>query len=265
MSEPIINLSSWLATPPGQALLRWEQTQLDAAVADVFGYHALQLGLPQINALQANRMPHQWRADHETAGHVQGQCHLNCDFEALPFPEASLDLVAMPHALELSVDPHASLRETARVLVPEGRVVITGFNPNSLWGWRQRRAHLTRRVGFGSLYLPEAGEFLGYWRLRDWLRLLGFEVESSNFGLWHPAARSEAWLARTEWMNRLGEKYWPILGAAYCVVAVKRVRGMRLLGPAWKRTPQRVGAPVPVAPRATQSSQNTQTLADTIK
>ena len=52
--------SDWFRTPPGQALLRWEQAQFDAAVADVFGYHALQLGLPEIDALAANRMPHRW-------------------------------------------------------------------------------------------------------------------------------------------------------------------------------------------------------------
>jgi len=54
--------SDWFRTPPGQALLRWEQAHFDAAVADVFGYHALQLGLPEIDALAANRMPHRWLA-----------------------------------------------------------------------------------------------------------------------------------------------------------------------------------------------------------
>jgi SAM-dependent methyltransferase len=246
MSEVIINLQDWLQTPPGQALLKWEQTQLDIAVADVFGYHALQLGTPQIAALQANRMPHQWIADQAGSEKVQ----LLTDFEALPFPEASLDLVVMPHSLELSRDPHASLREAARVLVPEGRLVICGFNPTSLWGWKQKREHFYRRFGMGSLYLPEAGEFLGYWRLRDWLRLLSFEVESSNFGMWQPAVRSEAWLSRLSWMNSFGSRYLPILGAAYCVVAVKRVRGMRMLSPAWKHNPKLAASPVSVAPRA---------------
>jgi SAM-dependent methyltransferase len=246
MSEEIINLRDWLQSPPGLALLRWEQAQLDTAVADVFGYHALQLGTPQIAALQNNRMPHQWTADHNSLEKV----HLMMDLEALPFPEASLDLVVMPHSLELSRDPHASLREAARVLVPEGRLVICGFNPASLWGWKQQREHFYRRFGMGSLYMPEAGEFLGYWRLRDWLRLLSFEVESSNFGLWQPAVRSEAWLSRMNWMNTLGEKYWPIFGAAYCVVAVKRVRGMRMLSPVWKRNPKLAAKPVSVAPRA---------------
>lgn len=240
----------WLETPPGQTLLRWEQEQLDTAVADVFGYHALQLGMPQMNALQANRMPHRWQADRTINSDISPPLQLQCDFEALPFREGSLDLVVMPHALEHSLDAHASLREAARVLVPEGRVVICGFNPTSLWGWRQRRERFYQGFGLGDLYLPDSGEFLGYWRLRDWLRLLGFEVESSNFGLWQPAVRSEAWLARMEWMNALGSRYWPILGAAYCVVAVKRVQGMRLISPSWKKVPQRVGAPVSVAPRA---------------
>jgi SAM-dependent methyltransferase len=250
MNEPIINLQEWLGTPPGQTLLRWEQQQLDAVVADVFGYHALQLGMPQMAALQANRMPHQWRADREPHACVQ----LHCDFEALPFPEASLDLLVMPHSLEFSLDPHASLREAERVLVPEGKLVICGFNPASFWGWKQRRSHFYRRFGFGQLYLPEAGEFIGYWRLRDWLRLLSFEVESSNFGIWQPAARSDAWLVRFDWMNRLGARYWPVLGAAYCVVAVKRVRGMRTLSPVWKRQPKLASSPVSIAPRVGQIS-----------
>lgn len=258
MSDPIINLQQWLETAPGQALLRWEQAQIDAAVADVFGYHALQLGVSQINALQANRMPHQWQADRDLSQAVQ----FHCDFEALPFSEASIDLVVMPHALEHSLDPHASLREAARVLVPEGRVVICGFNPTSLWGWKQRRERFYQRFGMGQLYLPESGEFLGYWRLRDWLKLLGFEVESSNFGLWQPAVRSESWLSRMEWMNALGARYWPILGAAYCLVAVKRVQGMRMISPAWKRNPKLAASPVSVAPRAAspnaQSSQRSE-------
>lgn len=229
---------------------------MDAAVADVFGYHALQLGMPQMKALQANRMPHQWQADREFASPVQ----FHCDFEALPFREASLDLVVMPHALEHSLDPHASLREAARVLVPDGRVVICGFNPTSLWGWKQRRERFYERFGVGQLYLPDSGEFLGYWRLRDWLKLLGFEVESSNFGLWQPAVRSEAWLSRMDWMNHLGQRYWPILGAAYCVVAVKRVQGMRLISPSWKRVPQRAGAPASVAPRASNAPQTSQRI-----
>jgi hypothetical protein len=113
----------------------------------------------------------------------------------------------------------------------------------------QRRARLYRRLGFGELYLPESGEFIGYWRMRDWLRLLGFEVESGGFGCWRPAMRTEAWLGRWHWMDRLGERSWPIFGAVYFIVAAKRVHGMRLLEPSWKSAPQLAPAPMPVTRR----------------
>ena len=58
--QSIIELGSWLNTAPGQYLLAWEQDRLDQAVTDAFGFHALQLGLPEVDGLRANRMPHRW-------------------------------------------------------------------------------------------------------------------------------------------------------------------------------------------------------------
>ena len=249
--ESIIEMGAWLRTAPGRYLLAWEQDRLDHAVTDAFGFHALQLGLPELDGLRANRMPHRWVASDSLRGArdagdaaaaadsmittlpAHEPVSLHCDFDALPFPDASIDLVVLPHALELARDPHQTLREVERVLVPEGRVVIVGFNPASLWGLRQRAGHLRRGLGFGreqSLYLPRAGDFIGYWRLRDWLRLLGFEVEAGRFGCWRPPLSSEQWLQRFAWMDRVGDRWWPVLGAVYFLVAVKRVRGMRLVG-----------------------------------
>jgi len=244
----------------------------------VFGFHALQLGLPQLDALQANRMPHRWLAV-ESAGdgevpesaaagepgvaiersvegaaarvHVVPAPTLRCHFDALPFAAATLDLVILPHALELARDPHLALREVERVLVPEGRAIIVGFNPASLWGVRQRLGRLRRRLAPRSsseLFLPHAGEFVGYRRLRDWLRLLSFEVEAGRFGCYVPPVRSSRWLARFAWMERAGEHWWPVFGALYYIVAVKRVRGMRLVGLIRNDARGKVhAAPAPVA------------------
>ena len=247
MQPEIISLEAWWSTPQGQRLLAWEQSRFDEAVVDLFGFNALQLGVPECDALQANRMPHRWLSlTHTEAGgqaaHEQEggrACVLVTDPAALPFPDNSLDLLVLPHTLELSADPHTALREVERVLRPDGRVVLSGFNPVSLWGMRQIRAHLCGRLGLtwggGSrLYLPRAGEFIGHWRMRDWLRLMSFEVESARFGVYLPAVRTERWLQRFAWLDRLGARWWPILGAVYFLVAVKRVHGTRLLGPAWK-------------------------------
>jgi SAM-dependent methyltransferase len=239
-------LAAWLDTPPGQYLLAWEQANLDRVVADLFGFQALQLGLPQLDALRGNRMPHRWLASDEAV--VPRAAALQCDTDALPFPERSLDLVVLPHTLELGRDPHLTLAEVERVLVPEGRVVIMGFNPASLWGLRQRFGRLRQRVGGrGPLFLPRPGDFIAYWRLRDWLRLLSFEVEGGRFGGYRPPLRSERWLSRFAWMDRTGDRWWPVLGAVYMLVAVKRVRGMRLVGLARNERSKVPAAPAVVA------------------
>ncbi len=242
-------MQPWFESPPGAYLLGWEQAAFDEAVADLFGYHAIQVGLPAVDALRANRMPHRWLGLEPGADPRGRTPDVLLDTHTLPFDAASLDLVALPHTLELSVDPHATLREVERVLVPEGRVVVCGLNPASLWGLRQRRARLWQRAGVGELFLPESGEFIGYRRLRDWLRLLNFEVEVGRFGCWRPSFTTQKWLDRFDWMDPLGERWWPILGAAYFIVAVKRVRGVKLMGAAWKQRTRIAAAPVPLANR----------------
>lgn len=258
-SPAIIGLAEWLRTPAGRYLLDWEQQHLDRAVVDIFGFHALQLGLPELDALRANRMPHRWLSNDLLPAEA-GSLHtvttpnaavaLHCDFDALPFDAQSLDLVVLPHALELARDPHLTLREVERVLRPEGRVVIVGFNPTSLWGLRQRLGRMHRGVGLGRgkhLFLPSQGEFIGYRRLRDWLRLLSFEVEAGRFGCYRPPVRTDHWLARYDWMEAFGERWWPVFGAVYSLTAVKRVRGMRLVGLVRKERVNAKAAPAVVA------------------
>jgi len=264
-------LAAWLASEAGRYLLAWEQERCDEAVADCFGYHALQLGLPQIDALRANRIPKRWLAQPERSSALERHADqgasaaplqpgggrelaLVTHAAALPFSENTLDLIVLPHTLEFSADPHAVLREVQRVLLPEGRLVVCGLNPWSLWGLRQQRARLLARLGlqrprWARPFLPEAGEFIAHRRLRDWLQLLGLEVESCRMGCYRPALQSELWLQRWSWMERAGARYWPFFGNAYCMVAVKRVRGLRLLGPAWKPKPA-AAAPVAVACQA---------------
>jgi SAM-dependent methyltransferase len=263
-------LVRWLATAPGRYLLAWEQERMDQTVADVFGFHALQLGLPELDTLRANRMPDRWCASDqrppaepmpeaaEPAPIAPAAVRLLCDFDALPFPNQSLDLIVLPHTLELSRDPHVTLREVERVLRPEGRIVILGFNPASLWGLRQRAGRLRQRLGGTSrLFLPQSGEFIGYRRVRDWLRLLSFEVEGGRFGCYRPALRSQRWLDRFRWMEHGGDRWWPVFGALYLLVAVKRVRGMRLVGLIRKERTAPQAAPAVVANRQKVDTRNT--------
>ncbi|MBP6646656.1 MAG: methyltransferase domain-containing protein [Burkholderiaceae bacterium] len=266
--SPEPDFQDWLQSAAGGYMLAWERRQFDLAVSDVFGYHALQLGLPEIDTLQTNRMPHRCLAQSidtpslAQAAALRSRSALVTEFDALPFREHSLDLVTLPHGLELCPDPHAALAEVARVLLPEGRVIISGLNPASLWGFRQRRSHLYQRIGLGQTWVAGSHEWIGYWRLRDWLRLLSFEVESVRFGCYRPSFQNKQWLDRMAWMDPIGQSWWPIFGSIYFLVAVKRVRGMKLMGRAWKRHStigvSPVAAPVSVAGSAHQTSRNTE-------
>lgn len=268
----IIDLGGWLETPAGRCMLAWEQALLDKAVADCFGFHALQLGLPEMDGLRTNRMPHRWLAcEHDDGVAVltiepvsdcaasvlpTGGATLRCQPEALPFPDESLDLVVLPHTLELVDDPHLALAEAARVLRPEGRLIVSGFNPASLWMLRQRLGHLLRHasLGHGPLFLPDTGEAIGYWRLRDWMRLVHLEPERGRFGCYRMPCRSPAWLQRWRWMESVGERWWPVLGAVYLLQAVKRVRGMRLVGLSPRRRTRLAATPAVATQRQLRGS-----------
>lgn len=235
----------------------WEQSRLDELTADIFGFHAMQIGLPQIRALQASRMPHKWLSDTRVlpppsaASAVEGgqsnamPVSVILDYAELPFASQSLDLVVLPHVLEFATEPHQVLREVERVLIPEGQLIVCGFNPASLWGARQVAGRLS-----GAHFLPRDGEFISLPRIKDWLKLLNMEVNRGHFGCYAPPCATTKWLNRYAFMEKAGNRWWPYFGAVYMVQAIKRVKGMRLIGPVWKRSPAVAPSAVPAANRS---------------
>jgi SAM-dependent methyltransferase len=232
----IVDLQHWFDSPAGQYVRQWEQKRMDDLVVDVFGFRAVQYGLPEFNYLTANRMPFRAYAGPkrlDAASEGNWQASVVCLPEELPFDTASIDLLVLPHTLEAAQDQHVVLREAQRVLVPEGRLVIAGFNPWSLWGLRDRVPWV------GDWFAPGGEGEVSPARLKDWLKLLSFDIDRGYFGCYAPALKSQVWLDRFAFMEKAGDRWWPILGATYVVSAVKRVAGMRLITPAWKRKSQR--------------------------
>ena len=247
----IQTMHDWLMTPVGQYILNWEETLFQTLSADIFGFNALQIGFSEINALKENRMVNRWYTNPfmpesevkqmietghtaETNGH---SVHISLvhDIDELPFATESIDLIVLPHAFEFAQSPHQILREVNRVLIPEGHVIISGFNPTSLWGIRQRFSRFS-----GNHFLPEYAEFLSLSRLKDWLKLLNFEISRGYFGCYRPPCLTRRWLRRFAFMEKTGNRWWPYLGAVYLIGAIKRVQGMHLIGPAFRKNPGRL-------------------------
>ena len=136
-------------------------------------------------------------------------------------------LFRSPHVLEFSPHPHQVLREAERVLRPEGRLLIAGFNPLSLWGLR-------RVAGSKDALGPWDGRFIHLARLKDWLALLGFELAGGRMACYAPPVNRLRCLASFGFLEAAGDRWWALGGGIYLLHAVKRVHGMRLIAPKWE-------------------------------
>ena len=237
------SLSEWFSTEQGSYVLSREQAYFDRTVSDIFGFNALQLGLTEHEFLRSSRMPLRLRAG-DAAGVDIRLCH-----DELPFACDSLDLLVLPHILEFSDNPHQILREVERVLMPEGNLLISGFNPISLWGLR-------RAVGNKQGY-PWCGSFIALTRLKDWLALLGLVVVGGRFAAYAPPFNRTASLERCRLMEAAGDRWWAVSGGVYFLHAVKRVPGMRLIQPKWNK--KLVGNLIPVAPKMNNNKSHSET------
>jgi len=222
-------LCEWFMQPPGRSLLAIESHALRGVWPTLFGKVAVQLGCAgSTDLLDGCNAP--IRALLELPGirsadiaRVQGVP------EALPFDARCVDLMLLPHTLEFADDPHQVLREVSRVLTPEGHVVILGFNPFSLWGlWRLA----LRKRGTA----PWNGHFLQLNRLKDWLKLLDFEFARGCMLYYRPPLASDVAMDRLRFLDKAGDRWWPMAGAVYLLVAKKRVAGMTPLRPEWRST-----------------------------
>ncbi len=227
-------LDLWLGRSPGRELMRLELAQVEAMLEDVFGYYLLQVGWSAnyFDAVEHSRIHHHLALEAAPFSTVRGRVIVG-DPLTMPIRSESVDAVFLPHSLDFCRDPRAALAEAERILVPEGRILLLGFNPWSLWGLM---AALRRRSG----EVPWCGAFLPVARVDQWLRGLGFEIEVREFIQWRPPLPHSAALRRLEFLESLGHGPWSPLAGVYLLRAVKRVAAPTLVGPPWPARPSLV-------------------------
>ncbi|MCC6915892.1 MAG: methyltransferase domain-containing protein [Nitrosomonas sp.] len=218
------SMQQWFKTALGQYLLEQEQRYFDRVVADVFGYNATQIGFAGIDFLRNNRMPFKFALGAQEGASVYALPQF------LPVRTSSVDLVLLPHTLEFNTNPRQILREVHRVLIHEGKVIISGFNPFSLWG-------IHRRMMKSKTDFPWCGRFIDLSRMQDWLELLNFETVAGQFGCYVPPCTGEKWLSRLHFMEAAGDRWWPIAGGVYFLQAIKHECGLRIIKPCWDDSP----------------------------
>jgi SAM-dependent methyltransferase len=227
-------LHTWLRSPLGARLYSIERRLVSEALAQVFGWQLLQIGVWGdddgliTDARTQRKTVLAWHGEHN----ANNGTAIRSRTDALAIASDSADAVLLPHTLEYEPDPHEILREVGRVLSGEGHLIILGFRPFSSWGLR----HLFARDG----YPPGVDRLIGERRLRDWLKLLGFEVVDARRYLFTlpwgaPAPNSQTF------MERSGEYLWPVFAGGYLLKARKRVYTLTPIRPRWRLRPKVVG------------------------
>ena len=243
-SPPLENTVSatqyWLENHYAQHCWSAERRHWQQALKQIAGPKVLQIGrileqqviagldLPQLILSVAN-------AKRPSTNDVESDL-LAADPAFLPFQPESISSVILPHVLEGHELPHQVLREVHRVLVPDGCLILTGFNPYSIMG-------VQRRLGLRSV-LP--GQYYSLKRVIDWLQLLGLEVVGSAMYQYAPLSKSPRLNSSFNFINAIGDRWLPMFGGGYMITAKKREASITLVGKVkFSRSKSRISAPSP--------------------
>ena len=210
-------LRQWFSRPLGQSLQSEEQNRISNILPKLFGYHVLQIGdFGERDLLESSRISHKIRMLFDPCDDTESGCTLLGDEESLAIASHSMDVVVLPHVLEFVSNPHKLLREVERILIGEGHLVLTGFNPWSLWG-------LWRLLLLWREMPPWNGHFYAYTRIKDWLSLLDLELIQNERFFFRPPLQKKSLMQKLLFWEKLGKYCWPFWGGVYVIVAKKRV------------------------------------------
>jgi len=212
-----------------------ENALLEQMLGDKFGYFLLQIGahghqeaLAMASGIRTKVCVLPAGATNNTGGKVVWG-----EPTALPVATDSIDLVVLPHVLDFAKDPHQILREVERVLIPGGSMIVFGFSPWSLWG-------VWRLFHWRSNSVPWCGQFISPQRMRDWLSLLGFDIQRCDGLMFRPPMGRKKVMQRMQVLERMGARFWPPFSGVYGIQAVKRVSKLTPIKPQWGLRSKRI-------------------------
>ena len=222
--------ASWDAFPCGEYYRAALERQLQAWLGKLYGFHLLKIGNLSVE-LDTSGCPISHQVNVAELG---GNLHVQGSQYQLPFAHKSVDACLLAHTLAYAEDPHRTLREVDRVLIDDGWLVLSSFNPLSLVG-------IAKLVPVVRKRQPYVSQMFTQTRLLDWLGLLNYEVMmKSRFQVLPWCAKGGKTLST----------HLPALGCMTVMVARKRTLP---LTPSAKKVPARRQA-IPQAVGASSKS-----------
>jgi SAM-dependent methyltransferase len=222
---------SWQDLPNGDIILSAIDKVLEPWWQKFFGYHLLKIGALSHEISCENSPIKNQVSCSPNPSSSSSQSHYNTDFvcelDDLPLLEHSVDVCLLSHVLEFSLDPHHVIREANRALIPNGYLVITGFNPFSLAG-------LNRVIPYRRKTMPWNEHFFSPMRVKDWLQLMGFEILSDERCLHSSLSGKVSEHSLANYWHSFANNYLTSLGSIYVIIAKKRVLPLTPIKPKWQ-------------------------------
>lgn len=230
-------LRQWYATQQASTLLEQEGVLVEKGLKNLFGYFLIQLGnAAPISFLNGSRVKHKVLVDNiiqTPHPSFLGVDYVQADLNFLPVAKESTDVVFMPHTLELAADPYLLLRQVDAMLVPQGHLVMSGFNPYGCaimrFRWQAKNGPLRK------------ANLIRLKRLAEWLEVLGYDIKWQAHAPVYCFGKREVnraglvmWFFKTlEWCENKLSLVGLEFGNVYCLVAQKRVDAPKLVGKRW--------------------------------
>lgn len=221
----IMNSQNWFEMPLAQLLFDESQQHLEAILAKIFGYHAVQLGQFAAGKLLDNSPirhhvyvlePSETRLEK-----ISGRT-VRAEFSDLPFLNDSIDLMLLPYIIGDTSKIELILSEVWRTLIPQGQAIILTFNPYSMWKiW----------PGLHKQVIT----FKGRSQIINTTQQLGFDILKVETFFYRPPISSENWLHHLKFLDSLGAKCWSFFGACNLIVIKKTVTALTPIRPQWQR------------------------------
>ncbi len=225
----IVHWNQWLNKSLGRLILKTEMAFLPSFLSGIYGKHAVLVGVPhQTDLIKTLELPCLSLLS-PLALHPQGEIKvIESSFYELPLASGSVDLVILPHTLELVDNPRQLLAEACRIIKPEGHLILCGFNPYSLWGLNK----LLRRRNSA---LPP-GHSLQAGTLKKWLHLSDFELVKQSNALYSPPIENTSFLKKLRFLEWLGKQCHLPCGAVYVLMARAKVIPLTPIRLRWKQS-----------------------------
>lgn len=207
-------LKTWLKTPIGGELQQLQLMDAEFLLSQTAGYRAMQLDIADLGDFLASAP--QLHHFHIGEAPINRAVATIAEFSSLPLPSAVVDVVVLPHVLDYCNLPHDVLKEASRVVAPSGYLLILGFNP---WGW----VGLCRGLlGYYSSNPFWGCRCLSRTRVKDWLMLLGYQIEAINYGCFSPPLPSRRVVMKFRFLEKLARKIGLPFGGYYVILAKKQ-------------------------------------------